>query len=675
MTKPIFFILLFTSGFTFCMQKTITSNTQDQILGLSKSSHDLLDEMIKVLIRGDISYNFEPLILAAPEHFGKRYIAQFVAHQSKRRLFEPKEDDLFDETIEKSSTIKSISESALSFVDKEKTPVILLFSNIDDYARKTNISPNLRLKQLITQINKRPCGILPIMFSKNAKQLADRIVSKSNIIEIKYSTAERISLLKRYLENAQQLPISDLLYEQFGKATEGCGPLDIKTIAQSILNKENPTIQDIIEIVVGYFERKRFPDIEKRRALLRDSNNIKTFNDFIGLYSVISTLKAIMKKVETEKKSDFCIVFAGIPGTGKSSLAQALSYELKWPFYKKDVTEFRKGIVGSSAEAMRDFFDEVSRDSQPKVIFIDEIDILGGRQMQTNRSNEDNATMAQLWLCADDFLSQQRGIIIFATNNPENIDKALISRAHVINVPLPDDSARRSILEQCLKKRSDVDSDSIKDSLNSIARQTKYFAPRDLIKLVDLAVLEMYKEGSQKFSSKHFQVPISEVKDDIQSQNRRLLREFESEEDFDTFILKYSSDSPVPSGLEWECTSPIYIAGYIKQYVPRPHEMFTKNDVLSIIKMWKEMWSAYKRDSSTRKQDYQRERETYFKEKYEKNLTNTEFASICGYFEIFKMRILELAGFKTPDISGPVKGTGIRMRPIQRNFSQSIGRW
>ena len=101
-------------------------------------------------------------------------------------------------------------------------------------------------------------------------------------------------------------------------------------------------------------------------------------------------------------------------------LARAVAGEAGVPFLFSSGSEFEEMFVGVGAKRVRDLF-AAARKKQPAIIFIDELDAVGGK-----RSNKDQhymkQTLNQLLVEMDGFLQSEGVIVIAATNFPESLD-------------------------------------------------------------------------------------------------------------------------------------------------------------------------------------------------------------------------------------------------------------
>ncbi len=96
----------------------------------------------------------------------------------------------------------------------------------------------------------------------------------------------------------------------------------------------------------------------------------------------------------------------GPPGTGKTLLARATAGECKAHFIYSSASEFIEMYVGVGAKRIRNMFKQ-ARENQPSIIFIDEIDGIGGKRNRDGydqHDNERNNTLNQLLTEIDGFI-------------------------------------------------------------------------------------------------------------------------------------------------------------------------------------------------------------------------------------------------------------------------------
>jgi cell division protease FtsH len=184
------------------------------------------------------------------------------------------------------------------------------------------------------------------------------------------------------------------------------------------------------------------------------------------------------------------VLLVGPPGTGKTLLARAAAGEAGVPFYSLSGSEFIEMFVGVGASRVRDLFEQAKK-TAPSIIFIDELDAIGGRRAgvgATQVHEEREQTLNQLLAEMDGFESARGVIVMAATNRPEVLDKALLRPGRFdrqITIELPDLRGRRQILgihTRHVILASNVD-------LDMIARVTPGFSGADLENVVNQAAL------------------------------------------------------------------------------------------------------------------------------------------------------------------------------------------
>uniref|UniRef100_A0A674PPH0 ATP-dependent zinc metalloprotease YME1L1 n=1 Tax=Takifugu rubripes TaxID=31033 RepID=A0A674PPH0_TAKRU len=218
------------------------------------------------------------------------------------------------------------------------------------------------------------------------------------------------------------------------------------------------------------------------------------------LQEVVEFLKNPQKFTVLGGKLPKGVLLVGPPGTGKTLLARAVAGEADVPFYYASGSEFDEMFVGVGASRIRNLFRE-AKGNAPCVIFIDELDSVGGKRIESPMHPYSRQTINQLLAEMDGFKPNEGVIIIGATNFPEALDNALIRPGRFdmqVTVPKPDVKGRTEILNWYLKK--------IKvDPANVIARGTVGFSGADLENLVNQAALKAAVDGKDMVSMKELE--------------------------------------------------------------------------------------------------------------------------------------------------------------------------
>uniref|UniRef100_A0A182N5E1 AAA+ ATPase domain-containing protein n=1 Tax=Anopheles dirus TaxID=7168 RepID=A0A182N5E1_9DIPT len=162
-----------------------------------------------------------------------------------------------------------------------------------------------------------------------------------------------------------------------------------------------------------------------------------------------------------------CLLY-GPPGTGKTLLARAVASQLDANFLKVVSSAIVDKYIGESARLIREMFN-YARDHQPCIIFMDEIDAIGGRRFSegTSADREIQRTLMELLNQMDGFDSLGQVKMIMATNRPDTLDPALLRPGRLdrkIEIPLPNEQARLEILKihaAPIAKHGDIDYEAV----------------------------------------------------------------------------------------------------------------------------------------------------------------------------------------------------------------------
>merc|ERR1712153_275842 len=162
------------------------------------------------------------------------------------------------------------------------------------------------------------------------------------------------------------------------------------------------------------------------------------------------------------------VLLYGPPGTGKTLLARCVAANIDANFLKVVASAIVDKYIGESARLIREMFG-YAKDHQPCVIFMDEVDAIGGRRFSegTSADREIQRTLMELLNCLDGFDSLGQVKMIMATNRPDVLDPALLRPGRLdrkIEIPLPNEQGRIEILKiHCsgITKHGEIDLESV----------------------------------------------------------------------------------------------------------------------------------------------------------------------------------------------------------------------
>lgn len=201
----------------------------------------------------------------------------------------------------------------------------------------------------------------------------------------------------------------------------------------------------------------------------------------------------------------------GPPGTGKTLLARACAAQTEATFLKLAGPQLVQMFIGDGAKLVRDCF-ALAKEKAPSIIFIDELDAVGTKRFDSDKSGdrEVQRTMLELLNQLDGFASDERIKVLAATNRVDVLDPALLRSGRLdrkIEFPLPNEEARAQILRIHSRKMT------VDEGVNwpELARSTDEFGGAQLKAVCVEAGMIALRSGQSKISHEHYVDAISEV--------------------------------------------------------------------------------------------------------------------------------------------------------------------
>ena len=213
-------------------------------------------------------------------------------------------------------------------------------------------------------------------------------------------------------------------------------------------------------------------------------------------------------------------LLVGPPGTGKTMLAKAVAGEAGVPFFSISGSEFVEMFVGMGAAKVRGLFDQAKKKS-PCIIFIDEIDAIGKKRGAGGLGGNDEReqTLNQLLTEMDGFDSSKAIILLAATNQPDQLDPALLRPGRFdrrVPVELPDFQGRVDILKVHAKKIKM--SDNV--NLEAIAKAAPGASGAELANIINEAALRAVRAGRERVIQSDLEESIEVVIAGYQKKNK-----------------------------------------------------------------------------------------------------------------------------------------------------------
>ncbi len=207
------------------------------------------------------------------------------------------------------------------------------------------------------------------------------------------------------------------------------------------------------------------------------------------------------------------ILLHGPPGTGKTLLAKAVAHESGAQFFAQSAAAFVEMFAGLGAARIRKLF-AIAREHEPAIIFIDELDAVGGRR-GSDFSGEKDQTLNQLLVEMDGFASRGRLVVIAASNLLDKLDPALLRPGRFdrqVFVAPPDVKGRQGILAVHTRNKPLQDVD-----LALIAQQTSGLTGADLANICNEAAIFAARRHGKSIGAADFDGALERVIAGVQS--------------------------------------------------------------------------------------------------------------------------------------------------------------
>ncbi len=213
----------------------------------------------------------------------------------------------------------------------------------------------------------------------------------------------------------------------------------------------------------GFRTRNAIPDIlsaERIESWYQSTGY--SLDQIVGMQNVKNLLSREVTSLSinlTDRKKDSnhaqTLIFYGPPGTGKTYLIDAFAHEMMeqgFKYLKLSIYDICSSYVGESEKIIAAIFREAV-DAAPSILFIDEIEsVCANREGAYDRSYQKNLTNAFLEARSELYKSGARVVLLGATNQPWEVDPALLNDAKLYRISLPDEESRRSAFERGLRK-------------------------------------------------------------------------------------------------------------------------------------------------------------------------------------------------------------------------------
>ena len=383
------------------------------------------------------------LFISGPSGCGKTMLAKALAKESKRTLIQISGDQFWDEVFLKGTNwIEPLFDAA-----RKNAPCIILVDGFDtfDFVRHFVVYHFLvkRLKREIELMGGEQ-ELFLVITARDIKNMGEQFLNSNHgcqLLEVGYPTKkDRNELLARYAKEFEVDSTCDLSVLSY--QTLCFTPTDLKEVFHqgarvAAVKKADRISQEDLEKAIRRISRAKAEHSQGDDNPAKLSDPFKkrvTFNDVGGCNEAKEELKELVAFLKDPSqfshlgakapKGTLCI---GPPGCGKTLLAKAVAGEANCNFFHCSGADFNDIWVGSGVNRIKEVF-KAAKANAPAILFIDEIDAVGGKRMSDPQAaaRDFNNTLNQLLVEMDGFDGSEGLAVIGATNLPDMLDEALL---------------------------------------------------------------------------------------------------------------------------------------------------------------------------------------------------------------------------------------------------------
>ncbi len=294
------------------------------------------------------------------------------------------------------------------------------------------------------------------------------------------------------------------------------GPATVPSTPKTGNSKGNPSkAKDTSAVAPAPFAPKQADgatkevDYSKYQLNICRPSKTVTFNDLVGIEDAKERIMDLfigpIQDPEAYRRYNLStggrLMLEGPPGTGKSSLAQAIASELDYAFVSVSGSDLIDKYLGETEKGIKNLFEELRRyvreEGEPIVLFIDEFDSMTRQSGDGDKTGD--VAVPELKKQLEGFDSNNDNIlIIVATNYPEQMDTTILNRFERVVVPLPNAEAREIMLKKRCEKAKLDPADMEQLDFKRLAELSDGMAGRDIVSITDRFLRKLVKRNQGK---------------------------------------------------------------------------------------------------------------------------------------------------------------------------------
>jgi len=337
-------------------------------------------------------------------------------------------------------------------------------------------------------LRKLPKNDSYMIFLSPKIMLPKNIEKDMELISLELPDSKEIERIYNNVESRLDLPFRGEKSTKIIDALKGLSTIEIDTAISKTLIQEGKLTEEEIPCLI-----KQKEQAVNKSGYLEYFHPKTNLNEVGGLDMLKDWLKLRYKAFHPKAKS-VCleppkgVLLLGVPGTGKSLSAKAISIQWQQPLLRLDIGSLFGSLVGESESNIRNTL-RLAEAMAPCVLWIDEI------EKGLNNSSNDSTGVSQRILST--FLTwmqeKEAPVFIIATANdvtklpPELLRKGRFDEIFFVDIPVMEE--RKEIIEILLKK---VKQNTDNINLGELAEVTQGFSGAELDDMIRSALFKSF---------------------------------------------------------------------------------------------------------------------------------------------------------------------------------------
>ena len=455
-----------------------------------------------------LGVQFNGILFYGPPGTGKTLIVKATAGEYNFRMIHLKASEI-------TSPILGAAVLKLDQVFKaaiQNRPCMVFFDEFESIAPNRKDAPFLEDTRVVTELLRwmedirKFYGEVVVCAATNHKENLDEAMIRSGRFDRHISiplpdTTARKAILAALLKGK---PVTEINSDEIVAKMDGMSAADMASIVNQAFLKvlnENSSLGgneklDYAELVGA---------IDGFRSTVRANVKTITWDELILQPEVKNELKRLVKIIENPdmvRKAGVeppkGILLFGPPGTGKTTIARVIASQANASFFAIGQSEIYNKWYGESQQKVKQIFDE-ARQHKPSIIFIDEIDAIMRKRGASAGSEITDQIVSQILQEIDGLQNNAYVFVIGATNNPKDIDQALLRGGRLsaqIEIPLPEADERKQLFELYMKsadKAPDI-------NFSELAEMSPAYSGADIKEICSRTILDCLPESGQSRS-------------------------------------------------------------------------------------------------------------------------------------------------------------------------------